>query len=317
MENVEASIREVARKLLNEKKVELVIGYEKGTLPLRTTPCFIDNPDNVGRLVWNASCDANISKYLIGRDKKIGIITKGCDARSIVVCSIEKQIDRKKVVIIGVPCQGVIDRKKIEAELDGKEVLEAKVMDEKIMVKGRDFEQVLPKKNFLCDSCLTCRHRNPPIFDVMVGNKVPEAILAEEFAEVSNLEAKSAGDRWVYFTKEFSNCIRCYACRNACPLCYCKECFVDQTLPLWFGKTNDLSDTMIYHIVRILHVAGRCVDCGACSRVCPMEIDLRALTKKAEKIVKERFNYEAGVSLEEIPPLGTFKLEDTQEFIIE
>jgi len=317
IENIEDSIREVARKLLNEKKVELVIGYEKGTLPLRTAPCFIDNPDDVNKLVWNASCDANLSKYLIGVDKRIGIIAKGCDARSIVVCITEKQIDREKVVIIGIPCEGVVDRKKIEAEVDSEEILEAKVTDEKIMVKGKNFEEDLQKKNFLCDSCLTCRHRNPPICDIMVGNKVPETTSAEEFAEVSYLEAKSAHDRWAYFTKELGNCIRCYACRNVCPLCYCKECFVDKTLPLWFGKTNDLSDTMIYHIVRVLHVAGRCVDCGACSRVCPMEIDLRALTKKTEKIVKERFNYEAGISLEEVPPLGTFKLEDAQEFVIE
>ena len=92
-------------------------------------------------------------------------------------------------------------------------------------------------------------------------------------------------------------------------------CFVDQTMPAWFGKTNDLSDTMIYHIVRAFHMVGRCVDCGACSRACPMDINLRELMKKIEKIMKERYGYEAGVSLEEVPPLGEFKMEDPQEFI--
>jgi len=315
MENLENSIREVAKKLLSEKKVDLIIGYEQGTLPLRATPCFVDKVEDVQKLVWNASCDANLSKYLVGRTEKVGVVAKGCDARSIAVCTVEKQIPRENVVIIGVPCLGLIDRKKVEEKLDDREVLEATVEDEQIKVKGESFEFVLPRKDFICDSCLTCRHRNPPIYDVFVGEKVPEMPEVDEFAEVSDLESKSTEEKWAHFKEELSKCIRCYACRNVCPLCYCKMCFVDQTMPSWFGKTNDLSDTMIYHIVRAFHVAGRCVDCGACSRACPMDIDLREIVKKTQKIMKERYNYEAGVSLEEIPPFGEFEMDDSQEFI--
>ena len=315
MENLENSIREVAKKLLSEKKVDLVIGYEQGTLPLHTAPCFVDKVEGVQKLVWNASCDANLAKYLVGRKEKVGVVAKGCDARSITVCTVEKQIPRENIVIIGVPCLGVIDRKKVEAKLDGREVLESTVEDEQIRVRGEGFELVLPKKDFICDSCLTCRYRNPPIYDIFVGEKMPEAPEVDEFAEVSDLESKSTEERWAHFKEELSKCIRCYACRNVCPLCYCKTCFVDQTMPAWFGKTNDLSDTMIYHIIRALHVAGRCVDCGACSRACPVNINLRELVKKTEKIMKERYNYEAGLSLQEIPPLGEFKMDDSQEFI--
>ncbi len=315
MENIEKKLREVAEKLLNEKKVDLIIGYELGTLPLRTTPCFINKTEDVKKLVWNASCDANLSKYVLGRKEKIGVVAKGCDARLMAVCALENQFQRENVVIIGVPCRGIIDRKKIEAKLEGKEVLEATFEDEQIKVKGEGFELVLPKNSFLCDSCLTCKHRNPPFCDVFVGEKVPETPEANEFTEVCNLEAKSPEERWKHFEEELSKCVRCYACRNICPLCYCKTCFVDQTMPTWFGKTDDLSDTMIYHIVRAYHVAGRCVDCGACSRACPMDINLRELLKKVEKTMKERYGYEAGVSLEEAPPLGEFKMEDSQEFI--
>ncbi len=315
MENLEDSIREVAKKLLSEKKVNLIIGYEQGTLPLRTTPCFVDKVEDVQKLVWNASCDANLSKYLVGRDGILGVVAKGCDARTMAVCTVEKQISRENTVIIGVPCRGVIDRKKLEAKLDGEEVLEATFEDEQIRVRGRVFQSVLPKKDFICDSCITCSHRNPPVYDVFVGEKVPETPEVDEFAEVSDLESKSAEERWAHFKEELSKCIRCYACRNVCPLCYCKTCFVDQTMPVWFGKTSDLSDTMIYHVVRALHVAGRCVDCGACSRACPMDINLRVLVKKTEKIMKERYNYKSGLNLEDVPPLGEFKMEDPQEFI--
>ena len=315
MENIEDSIRDVAGKLLSEEKVDLVIGYERGTLPLRTTPCFVDKVEDVQKFVWNPSCDANLSKYVVGRSEKVGVIAKSCDARLIAVCATEKQLPRENVFIIGVPCAGVIDRKKIEAELGDREALEAAVENEEIKIKGEGFELVLPKKDYLCDSCVTCRHTNPPVYDVFVGVKVPETTEADEFAEVSDLESKSAEERWVHFEEELSKCIRCYACRNVCPLCYCRMCYVDQTMPAWFGKTNDLSDTMIYHIVRAFHVAGRCVDCGACSRACPMGINLRELVKKTEKIMKERYGHEAGVSFEEVPPLGEFKMDDSQEFI--
>ena len=315
MNSVENSIRDIARKLLSEKKVDLIIGYEQGKVPLRTTPCFADKIEDVEKLVWNAGCDANLAKYLVGRKEKVGVVAKGCDARSIAVCIIEKQIAKEKVFIIGVPCSGIVDRKKIDVKLEGREVLGATVDDEKITLTGENFKSVLPKKDFICDSCLTCQHRNPPIYDVLLGEKAPESTGIYEFSQVSALEAKSTKERWEHFREELSKCIRCYACRNVCPLCYCKVCFVDQTLPAWFGKTNDLSDTMIYHLVRAYHLAGRCVDCGACSRACPMSIDLRELLKRIEKTMKERFNYEAGVSLEKNPPLGEFKMEDSQEFI--
>jgi ferredoxin len=308
-------IREHARRLLDEGKAEVVIGYEKGSVPLQSTPCFARAVDDVERLIWDSTCSTNLAKYLFDREGKIGIVAKACDARSIVVGIVEKQIERADVIVIGVPCEGVIDLKKIDTAIDGREVLEAQINNDEVSVKGEGFEKVFSKRELLCDSCLSCRHRNPPVYDILVGDTLTEMAETDEFEEVSKLEAKSPEERWNHFNKEFSKCIRCYACRNVCPLCYCKECFVDEAMPSWCGKTTDLSDTMTYHVVRALHVAGRCVDCGACSRACPEDIDLRALTKKMEKIVRELYDYEPGLSLEELPVLGTFKEDDPQEFI--
>lgn len=315
MMEAEKTMRETARKLLEEKRVDLIIGYERGTIPLRTTPCFVSDAKDVDRLVWDPTCENNLAKYLTDKGGKVGVVAKGCDARSAVACIIEKQINRGNVFIIGLPCSGVIDRKKVEAELDGKDILDARIDGDHIILKGDHFEKTLLVKGFLDDSCLSCRHRNPPLYDVLVGDKVPEEMGGGEFISASRNESKSGDERWGYFTNELGKCIRCYACRSVCPLCYCSECFVDQNMPTWLGKTDDGSDVMVYHITRVFHVAGRCVDCGACSRACPLGIDLRELTQKMVQLVKELYDFEAGLSLDGVPPLATFRQDDPQEFI--
>jgi coenzyme F420-reducing hydrogenase beta subunit len=312
---VEKSMRDAARKLLEDERVDVVIGYERGTLPLRVTPCFVTDVADVDKLIWDVTCENNLANYLPETPGRVGVVAKGCDARSIVTNIVEKQIDRENVVVIGLPCEGVIDRKKVAAEVgEAKEVLEGRINDGRIIVKGKEFERTLPVPDVLDDSCLSCKHRNPPLNDVQVGDQVPEA-MGGDFVSASRIEGKSSGERWLHFTKELGKCIRCYACRNACPSCYCKECFVDQNMPTWLGKTDDASDTMCYHIVRVIHVAGRCVDCGACSRACPMGIDLRELTQEMVKLVKELYDFEAGLSLEDTPPMATFTADDPQEFI--
>ena len=282
--------------------------------------------------MWNPCCENNLTTYLRDGRGRVGVVAKGCDARSIVGLIMERQLARESVFIIGVPCQGIIDRRRIERWLEGavnndrkadgsrREILEATLADGEIILAGEGadasrFEESLSQEDFLCKACLTCEHRMPPVYDILIGDPVPAVEVADPFPQVRALEARSADQRWAYFSQEFGRCIGCYACREACPLCYCEECFIDQTQPRWFGKTGDLSDTLIFHIVRALHTAGRCVDCGACTRACPMGIDLRALNRKMIKDVREWYGYQAGIDLEAIPPLATFSPDDPQEFI--
>lgn len=313
--DVQTELRQEARKLLEEKRVDLVIGYEDDGTPLRTTPCFIREPQDVDRLVWNPFCEYNLVKYLAGRKDKVAMVAKGCDTRTLVVLINENQIKRENVCVIGMPCGGIVDRRKIYAYLKDADVTEAVVENNVIKVKGPGFENDLKIDDFLADCCLSCRHKSPVLCDVGVGEKAPEAEIKEEYESIKLFEKNTPEQRWEYFKSELSKCIRCYACREACPLCYCKQCFVDQSLPAWVGKTTDISDTMAFQIMRALHTTGRCVDCGACVRACPNNIDLRKLTQKIEKDVKELFGDEAGLSLEEKAPLTEYRENDPQDFI--
>ncbi len=308
-------IREVARKLLQQKEVSLVIGFERGTVPLHSTPCFIRSEAETGRLIWDRSCDNNLARYLVKRPEKVAIIAKGCDSRAIVELIKENQIAREQVVIIGVPCQGMVSRRKIEAELGGKEIQGAEEKGDKLVIRGKGFSKSLNSDEYLYPGCETCTHRNPVVYDFLIGEPVAEKT-ADQYSDVAQFEAKSPEERWQYISEEVNKCIRCYACRNACPLCYCQECFVDKTRPQWIGKTTDASDTRAFLLMRAFHLAGRCVECGACERACPVGVDIRKLNRKLAADVKQLFEYETGVNLEQVAPLATFKPDDPEEFML-
>jgi formate dehydrogenase (coenzyme F420) beta subunit len=308
-------IREIAKKLLTEKSVDLVIGFKKGTLPMMTEPVMIKEPEETGKLYWSSFCSMNLANYLPKRKEKIGIIAKGCDSRNIAVHIVENQIQRDQLYIIGVPCTGMVDRRKIQSLMAGRELTEVIESDGELTIKGKDFEQKVKKSDYLQDNCITCMHRNPVIYDEMVAEKVEERKDPDPYDDIKEIEAMGSDERWEFFSKVFKDCIRCYACRNACPLCYCPTCFVDESDPQWVGKSIDPTDTMTFHILRAFHCTGRCTDCGACEQACPMDINMRLLTRRLNKDTLELYGCEAGLSIEERPPLDTYRPDDYDKFI--
>lgn len=322
MVNLKEELRRTIKGLFEEKKIDLLIGFARGTLPLTSTPIVINGTKDADRLIFDLTCGNNLVKFLQkGRrndlkDKRIGIVAKGCDGRAIVQFIAEGQIKRDDLFIIGVPCEGVVDLKKIKEKVDNHEISQVRIDDTKIIITGGDLEISLNKADVLADACLRCRYPNPPVYDIFIAEPKKPSDIKDEYDEVDRFEKLSPDERFQYLEHEFSRCIRCYACRNACPMCYCEECFVDQTNPQWFGKGTDISDTLIFHIVRVLHTAGRCVDCGACERACPVNIKLSLLNKRVEKEIKERFGYTPGLDPDETPAMAAFSEEDKQEFIL-
>ncbi|MGD8992780.1 MAG: 4Fe-4S ferredoxin, partial [Desulfobacterales bacterium] len=234
-------IKEISKRLLEEGQVEMVIGFRKGTVPMMNEPHFAKTPEAVEHFVWDSNCGINLCNYLTNRNEKIGILAKGCDSRNIVTHIIENKIKRDQLIIIGVPCKGMIDRRKISAMFEA-EISEVSEDGNTITVKGADFEKTIDKKDVLQQNCSLCHHRNPVIHDELVADLVEEQPDVDRYADVREIEALPPQEKAAYFERLLEPCIRCYACRNACPLCYCPTCFTDESRPQWVGKGQDPTD---------------------------------------------------------------------------
>nr|HDM99934.1 4Fe-4S ferredoxin [Deltaproteobacteria bacterium] len=308
-------IRETAIKLFKDGKVDVFIGYQKGSIPMMNQPVLINSADQAGLLYWDRNCGLNLCNYLTRRTDRIGIVANGCNSRNIVTHITENQIRRDQLYIVGIPCKGMIDHRAVQRAVKQQEILAVEEHSETFTVKGKDFEETFNIKDYLRSNCLVCTHRNPVIFDEIIAQPVEEQSGVDAYKDVRQIEGMDSENKWNFFTRIIDKCIRCYACRDACPLCYCPTCFVDESKPQWVGKSIDPVDTMTFHILRAYHCAGRCTDCGACERVCPMGIPVRQFTKKLNKDAQEFFSWEAGLSLDQRPLLDVFRPDDYNDFI--
>jgi len=309
-----SKIQEISKRLLEDKAVDMIIGFRKGSVPMMNEPTVVRRPGDVCNLVWDCNCGVNLANYLANRKEKIGIVAKGCDSRNIVTHIVENKISRDQLVIIGIPCTGMADRHRL-AEMAEGEITGAVEKDGKIILSGEGFEKTVSIEDVLQSNCMTCTHRNPVISDEWVAEKITEQSGVKPYEDVERIEALTPDEKWRHFDDLLSTCIRCYACRNACPICYCPTCFVDESSPQWVGKGTDPIDIRTFHFLRAFHCAGRCTDCGACERACPMGINVREFTKKLNKDCFELYGWEAGLTLEKRPPLDTFRINDPEAFI--
>ena len=170
------------------------------------------------------------------------------------------------------------------------------------------------KKDVLLIKCFTCKGKtHVGVDETIVVNPVEEAP-ENRFAEVERLEAMTEEERFAFWKSELSKCIRCNACRNVCPACSCVKCVFDNPQSGVAAKANDDEfEEQLYHIIRAFHVAGRCTDCGECSRVCPQRIPLHLLNRKFIKDMNACYGeFQAGESAEGRTPLTDYTEKDVE-----
>lgn len=286
----QAAIRETARRLLAEDRVDVFIGYEMGTRGT-TRPAFIYEPEEAERLVWNTACTHNLTRYL--RDKsrparrgepppRIGLVVKACDALALNLLLHDDQIERERITVVGVACDGMGQGAGFPAD---------RLSDE------------------MQRRCQECTERVPVIYDELIG-EVGSVEGVSRLDEVAALEALPIAERRAFWAAEFDRCLRCYACRQACPLCYCEECLAEQLGPPWEEIAIRGPENAFFHIMRAYHLSGRCVGCNECARACPMGIRLDLLNLKMAKEAEALFGYRAGEAVDAMPFLATFKPDD-------
>jgi coenzyme F420-reducing hydrogenase delta subunit/ferredoxin len=271
------AIRAKAKELLSSEAVECVIGYEVGSRG-RTRPVFIYKANETDRLVWNPDCTHNLATYLSNKlrsakgknpSKPVAVVVKPCDSRAINVLVTENQFARDAVHAIGVSCEGV---------RTGNGSLQSR--------------------------CVTCEERMPMVYDTLIG-EAPAAIVHRSYPSgtmssivtesITALEAATPTERMEYWLSQFDRCIRCYACRQACPLCNCPVCLYERDDSTWVGMGISVNEKRTFHLGRAYHLAGRCVGCDQCEQACPMDIPISLLNQRLVQEVEKSFGYRAGM----------------------
>ena len=175
----------------------------------------------------------------------------------------------------------------------------------------------IARKDALAERCACCKSKKMLGCDELLGEQ-GEELDSARFDQVEKLEAMTPDERFAFWRKELSRCIRCNACRNVCPACSCEKCVFDNPNSGVENKAAANSfEENLFHIIRAFHVAGRCTDCGECSRVCPQHIPLHLLNRKFIKDINELYGgYQAGADMETRPPLTNFQMDDPEPSVV-
>jgi formate dehydrogenase subunit beta len=292
---------------------------------------------------------------------KIAAVLRPCEIRAFVELVKLKQASPDEVVMISVDCLGAysnIDYKRFVSEK--RESSTAIFLE--MMLSG---EKMADDETKLSAACRACEHSIPENADItigIIGVNINEQLLiqaltpaGEEICKsldlpsgeepqgrqeaINSIIAKRKAFRDEMFDKTgiatnsigklaeyFADCVNCYNCRVACPVCYCRECVFSTDVfnhePCQYvqwaerkGAVKMPTDTLFYHLTRLAHMSTACVGCGQCSNACPNEIPVMELFRMVAYKTQKAFEYEAGRSPDEPQPLSVFCENEFKEVV--
>ncbi|MEI7501108.1 MAG: hypothetical protein WCK84_11760 [Bacteroidota bacterium] len=282
--NYTKQIQEIATKLFSEGKIDVFVGYRVNGFNDNQVPALITDPQDVSKLVFTDKSVFNLVNYLKTdhtRRKRVGLVVKGCDSRSLNLMLTESQVKRENLYVVGICCEGVVD----------------------------DAGQKM-------QNCMECVVPDALVSDELLGTPSGQKPYTVN-VDIAALAAKPLTERTSYFEEVFENCIRCNACRHSCPLCYCAKCCIDQETSTLYHGANTTSSAFHALMTWSLHLAGRCVDCRNCEKACPSHLPLHLLHKQNESVIYENFQeHLAGVIPEDRGAFYKYSLQDPDDFIM-
>ena len=283
IKQIEENLRREARRLLESGEVSVVLAYGRGYDDSRPLPYAARKVEESENLIFNEYCTHNLARYLTKYPPKtrIAVAVKAADSRAVVQLIQEEKLRREDLVLLGIPVVGMKD----------------------------------PKTGETIDQKTTCNMANPVLYDVLLGEEIHGQGGESPYDCLKELESMDKDARWAFWEKEFSKCIRCFACRKACPMCYCDPCFMDASRPRWADKSPTPDGNLMYHLTRFYHLAGRCIDCGECSRACPVDIPLYLFHKKLAKECEAMFKQAAGMKIDDKPVMVNYNNQDSDEML--
>ncbi|MBR2078645.1 MAG: 4Fe-4S dicluster domain-containing protein [Clostridia bacterium] len=308
------------KELLESGEVNRVLGWKKGDLPYNPEPAFFNSAEELSEFVYDGFCGANLSKYMIAASALEGktlVLLKPCDSYSFVQLMKEHRVDREKAYIIGVGCKGKLDIERIKAEgVKGIESISGAEIDgacDTLKIDTIYGEKTVSYKDAMLERCHVCKGKEHRIYDELMFESA-DTLDSDRFQGVEAIENMTPEQKFAFFKSELSKCIRCNACRNVCPACSCRKCVFDSNKFDSAQKANvDPFEEQMFHLIRAFHVAGRCTDCGECSRVCPQGIPLHLFNRKFIKDINEYYGeYQAGNNVEDETPLTDFTFDDLE-----
>lgn len=321
-EKITTLMREKAKQLLSEQQVAMVLAWKTGEFFHDNSPYMFTQIEQLDELVFNNFCASTLSKYLIDskkNGKKVAIFLKPCDSYNFNQLLKENRIKRELIYAVYTPCVGMLDLNKLKAA-GIKQIKSIENQADGMLVIATNRGQVeLNKEEFLLEKCLACRIDCAQVdFDDTLGEFPKPTRTYDRFAKVAELEALSSAEKFAFWQQELSKCIRCNACKDVCPACSCAQCVFDNANAGITSKANNNEfEEQMYHMVRAFHVAGRCTDCGECSRVCPQGIPLYLLNRKFIADINALYGeYQAGADNVSAAPLLKFELDDVETTVL-
>ena len=307
LETMKESIREALPGL------DLVLGWERGYDNLHATPLFMKTAEDVDRLILGPTCVQGLAVHLPSlKGKKVGIVVKGCDSRAVVQLLRESLLDRENLVIFGFGCDGVVSLKRLARvidDLDSVQSVEKK--GDRLAVTTGSGDHDLAFDDVCAAQCLDCAHPNAVVSDHFAGPRLEPRVPAEGKTALERFEEKPLEERFDFWKQEMQRCIRCYACRNACPMCVCRDhCLAVSRNSRFVSQESAPTENFMFQLIHVMHLAGRCVSCGECERACPMDIPLGLLRAKSTQTTTDLFNQQAGLDMEAPLPLLSFKPQE-------